>query len=382
MKSSLRRFCSQLTAVSILSLSWGIANAVVATSPKLDAKAYILMDFNSTNIIAELDSKRTVEPASLTKMMAAYIAFHELEAGKIRAEDQVVISKNAWKMQGSRMFLALDSSVTVNELLHGMIIQSGNDATVALAEHIAGSEESFVSLMNHYAKKLGMNSTHYMNATGLPHKEHYSTAYDLALLARSIIAEFPQHYSLYSEKEYTYNGIRQYNRNKLLWQDKYVDGIKTGHTDSAGYCLASSAKRGDMRLISVVLGTDSENARATESQKLLTYGFRFFESHKLYSAGQVLTKSRIWKGDADDIALGLSKDMYVTIPRGQYKSLKAAMSVDKKIIAPAAKGRVYGNVTISLGNQKIADGQLIALKNVNEASFASSLVDEVFMFFE
>ena len=382
MKSLFSRYTVSIVAFSLFSLFSSHTLAAVPAAPKLAAKAYVLMDFSSKNIVAELDGDAPVEPASLTKMMTAYIIFHELDAGNIRLTDNVQISKKAWKMQGSRMFIEVNSSVTVDELIRGIIIQSGNDATVAMAEHIAGSEDAFVSLMNNYAKELGMNHTHFMNSTGLPHKNHYTTARDLAILAHAIIRDHSQHYSLYSEKEYTYNGIRQYNRNKLLWQDKYVDGIKTGHTESAGYCLASSAKRGDMRLIAVVLGTNSENARATESQKLLTYGFRFFETHKLYGASQELASTRIWKGASESLPLGLAKDMYITIPRGRYKSLKASMSIDRKIIAPASKGSVYGTVNINLGDQKVAEADLVALENIAPAGFAAALMDEVKLLFE
>ena len=358
------------------------ATAANPSPPKLKAKAYILLDFNSQEVIAELKSDDKVEPASLTKMMTSYVVEQELIQGNIQLSDMVRISEKAWRMKGSRMFLEVGTRVSVDELMKGIIIQSGNDASVALAEHIAGSEEAFVSLMNEYARILGMNSTNFVNATGLPHKKHYTTPRDLATLVSAIIRDFPEHYAWYSEKEYTYNGIRQFNRNKLLWQDESVDGVKTGHTESAGFCLAASAKKGDMRLISVVLGTNSETARTTESQKLLTFGFRFYETHKLYKANQPLTTAKIWKGETELIPLGLEEDLYITIPRGSYSSLKATMSIDKKITAPGIKGKVYGSVNIGLKKEPFIARDLIALKNVNKGSLMGSLFDEVQMRFE
>jgi len=356
--------------------------AVEPKTPKLAAKSYILQDFNSGKIIAEKNSMNRIEPASLTKMMSNYVIENELEMGNIQLTDEVKISEKAWKMPGSRMFIEVNSKVSVEDLLKGIIIQSGNDATVAMAEYIAGSEESFVSLMNQYARKIGMNSTHFVNATGLPHEDHYTTAEDLAILVRAIIQDFPEHYAWYSEKVFTYNGIKQYNRNKLLWQDKYVDGVKTGHTESAGYCLASSALKGDMRLIAVVLGTNSERARATESQKLLTFGFRFYETHRLYEADVKLTTAQVWKGEAEQFDLGLKDDLWVTIPRGEYKTLKATMSLDSRIVAPVTKGGVFGTVNVDLAGKPFITRDLAALTDVKEGSFFSGIIDEVKMLFE
>jgi len=357
-------------------------NAIEPKSPKIGAKSYILQDFNSGKIVAELNSTSRIEPASLTKMMSNYVIENELKLGNIQLTDEVKISKKAWKMPGSRMFIEVNTKVSVEDLLKGIIIQSGNDATVAMAEYIAGTEDAFVSLMNEYAKQLGMLGTHFVNATGLPHEDHFTTAEDLAKLVRAIIKDFPEHYAWYSEKQFTFNGIKQYNRNKLLWQDKYVDGVKTGHTESAGYCLASSALKGDMRLISVVLGTDSERARATESQKLLTFGFRFYETHRLYEANAKLTTAQIWKGDVESLDLGLKEDLWVTIPRGQYKTLKATMSLDPKIIAPAKKGQVFGSVNVNLEGKPFLSRDLAALSNVQEGGLVSGLIDEVKMLFD
>lgn len=359
-----------------------ITIAATPSPPKLKAKAYILVDYNSNEVIAELKSDKKVEPASLTKMMTAYVVEKELSQGNIQLTDMVRISEKAWRMKGSRMFVEVGTRVSVDELMKGIIIQSGNDASVALAEHIAGSEEAFVSLMNEYARILAMSGTHFANVTGLPHKRHYTTPRDLATLVSAIIRDFPEHYAWYSEKEYTYNGIRQFNRNKLLWQDESVDGVKTGHTESAGFCLAASAKKGDMRLISILLGANSETSRTTESQKLLTFGFRFYETHKLYQANQALTTARIWKGESELIPLGLEEDLYITIPRGSYSALKATMSIDKKIMAPATKGRTYGSININLKKEAFKTRDLVALKNVQKAGLMGSLLDEIKMRFE
>jgi len=356
--------------------------AVEPKAPKLAAKSYILQDFNSGKVIAELDSNSRIEPASLTKMMSNYVIENELKMGNIQMTDMVKISEKAWKMPGSRMFVEVNSKVSVEELLKGIVIQSGNDATVAMAEFVAGTEDAFVSLMNEYARKLGMTGTHFVNSTGLPHEEHYTTAKDLATLVHALIRDFPEHYSWYSEKVYTYNGIKQYNRNKLLWQDKFVDGVKTGHTESAGYCLASSAVKGDMRLISVVLGTKSERARATESQKLLTFGFRFYETHRLYEANTSLSNVKVWKGEEENLSLGLAEDLWITIPRGQYKSLKASMSLDSKIVAPVNQGETYGTVNVNLEGNSLLSRELVALQSIKEGGMFSGLLDEVKMLFE
>jgi len=285
-------------------------------------------------------------------------------------------------MKGSKMFVEVGKKVTVDKLLKGLIIQSGNDATVALAEHIAGSESTFADYMNQYAQELGMMDTNFVNATGWPNKNHVTTAQDLVKLATALIKEFPEQYEEYKEKEYTYNGIRQYNRNKLLWRDKSVDGIKTGHTESAGYCLVSSAERKDMRLIAVVLGTKSEKARSDVSQSLLSYGFRFYESNKLYSAGESLNTTRIWKGDSENLNLGLSSDLFVTIPRGQYKHLDAVMDVNTDIEAPVQKGQQLGVVTIKLEGKELVKQPLIALQTVAEGSFIQRSKDQIIRLFQ
>jgi D-alanyl-D-alanine carboxypeptidase (penicillin-binding protein 5/6) len=350
--------------------------------PATGAKAYILQDFDSKRIVAEKDSDKSVEPASITKLMTAYTVFTELKNGNIALQDKVTISEKAWRTPGSRMFVEVGKQVSVEDLLKGMIIQSGNDATVALAEHLAGSEDTFAALMNRHAEEIGLTGSHFMNSTGLPDAEHYMTAHDIALLAGRLIREFPEYYKWYSQKKFTFNDITQYNRNKLLWRDASVDGVKTGHTDSAGYCLVTSAKQENMRLISVVLGTASENARADASQALLNYGFRFFETHKLYDGGNQLTTSRIWKGDTDTVSLGIDKPLYATIPRGQYNSLDASMTIDNQIIAPVEEGKPLGMVHVKLGDTIVAEQELVALQAVNEGPLWRRIVDEALLYFE
>ena len=375
--------------IYILSISCIVLSAILQAAtlpipkpPAIGAKAYILQAYTSGRVIAEENADQPVEPASITKLMTAYVVFNELASGNITLDDQVTISEKAWRTPGSRMFVEVGKKVAVKDLIQGMIIQSGNDATVALAEYIAGSEDTFAALMNRHAEELGLTGSHFMNSTGLPDSEHYMTARDIALLASRLIEQYPEYYKWYSVKEYTYNDITQKNRNKLLWQDESVDGMKTGFTDSAGYCLVTSAKRDGMRLISVVLGTDSPNARISASQSLLNYGFRFFETHKLYSAGKELATSRIWKGEIESLPLGLTKDLYVTIPRGRYESLNASMNINNRIVAPVAAGTALGSVKVMLGDDLVAEQQLVSLQNVNEGSFWQRITDEALLYFE
>ena len=371
-----------ITTLFFTAINPGEAAALIPATPTIKAKGYLLIDFNSGRVLAEKKSDERLDPASLTKMLSAYVVDSELAKGNIALTDEVRISEKAWRMQGSRMFVEVGKSVSVEDLLRGMIIQSGNDATVALAEHVAGSEDAFVSLMNQHAAELGMTDSHFVNSTGLPHKDHYTTPRDLAKLATALIRDFPEHYEWYSEKKFTFNNISQYNRNRLLWRNKSVDGIKTGHTDAAGYCLVASALRDDMRLISVVLGTNSEEARAAESQKLLTYGFRFFETHKLYAANTPLTTAHIWKGAQEELNLGLAEDLYLTIPKGQYKNLDANMNLDARIIAPAKKGQSFGSVNVSLGDEQYAKRELVALSDIEKGSMLNNLIDEIKLLFE
>ena len=350
-------------------------------APTLGANSYILMDFNSGDVLVESNPDMRVEPASITKVMTSYVVFTELKAGNIKLEDLVNVSEIAWRTGGSRMFIEPLMEVTVEQLIKGMVIQSGNDASVALAEHLAGSEDAFAGLMNHYAQQLGMTNSHFMNATGLPHEEHYTTARDVALLSVALIDHFPEYYPWYSEKEYSFNNIRQHNRNNLLWRDPAVDGLKTGHTQAAGYCLASSAKRDGMRLVSVVLGSSSESSRVSESQTLLNYGFRFFETVQLYKAGQELAQGKVWKGEGEQIRLGIQDELFVTIPRGRYDDLDAQVEMRPELIAPIAEGEEVGQISIRLEDDEIASRGLVALESINEAGFFGRTWDGMSMWF-
>lgn len=358
------------------------AHAADSDVPPIAAKAYILIDADSGHVLAEQNADNKIEPASLTKLMTGHVVFSELKAGRIKLTDMALVSEKAWRTPGSRTFLDVNSRVSIETLLLGMIVQSGNDATVTLAEHISGTEDAFAAAMTQHAKQLGMVNSLFKNSSGLPDPEHYSTARDLALLTRSIVHEFPEYYSLYSKKEFTYNNITQGNRNLLLYRDQSVDGVKTGHTESAGYCLIASAKRGDMRLISVVVGTKSENARAQESATLLNYGFRAYETHRLYEANTALAKARIWKGESEELALGLPEALYLTIPRGQYGNLKANMRLPTPIFAPTTQGQTIGSVVITLNGEPYTERPLIALQTVAEGSLAQRAIDDIKLWFE
>lgn len=353
----------------------------VAQQPELTvaARSYVLSDFHSGQLLASHNPHERLDPASLTKLMTAYIVFFALKQERIALDQVVPVSEKSWRMEGSRMFIEPNKPVTVNELIHGMIIQSGNDACVALAELISGGEDVFVHLMNEQAKRLGMHNTHFTNTTGLTHSDHYSTAYDLNLLATAIIRDFPQYYPLYSQREYTYNGITQPNRNRLLWLDPNVDGVKTGWTKAAGYCLITSAKRDDRRLISVVMGTASPNARSTESQRLLNYGFQFFDTARPYKKYQTAADLRIWKGAQDKIKAGFDRDINFSLPRGQADKLKARMEYKQPLVAPVARGQQIGQVKFVLDGQEIAVYPLIALEKVDAANFAGRAWDNLKM---
>ena len=376
-----------LLLISFLSFQLFAANILQAAlpipkPPSTGAKSFIIQDYGSGNVLAEKDSDVSVDPASITKLMTAYVIFSELQSNNITLSDIVTISEKAWRTPGSRMFVEVGKQVTVEDLLQGMIIQSGNDATVALAEYVAGSEDSFADAMNKHAEEIGLTGSHFINSTGLPDENHYMTARDIARLASLLIKQYPAYYKWYSQKEFTFNDITQHNRNKLLWRDPSVDGLKTGYTESAGYCLVTSAKKEDMRLITVVLGTSSANARADASQALLNYGFRFFETHKLYDAGTQLTTSRIWKGSSDTIALGLDHALFVTIPRGQYNSLGASMNIDHRIMAPVTAGQALGTVLVELEDQVVAEQPLVSLQAIGEGSFWQRITDEGLLYFE
>jgi D-alanyl-D-alanine carboxypeptidase (penicillin-binding protein 5/6) len=349
----------------------------VPKAPQLPVRGYILMDFQSGQVLAEINGDQRLEPASITKLMTAYILYQALQDDSITLTDQVNISEKAWRMEGSRMFVEVDTTVSVEDLLMGMVVQSGNDATVALAEHAAGSEAAFVALMNQEATRLGLAASHFVNSTGLPDPDHYMTVRDIATLVRALIEEFPEQYERYSIKEYTFNSIRQYNRNRLLWQDETVDGVKTGHTQSAGFCLVASARRDETRLISVVLGADKERDRFSASRALLNYGFRFFETHRLYTANRALTEVRVWKGVASTLPLGLVEDLYVSIPRGSYEAMQASMTVNTTVQAPTQKGAPYGTVTVALDDRTIIEKPLVALRDVEQAGFFGRMVDQM-----
>lgn len=340
------------------------------------------MDHQSGQILASDNPDARLEPASLTKIMTAYVVFNELSSNHIRLDEQVHISEKAWRSPGSRMFIKEGSSVSVEELLKGMIIQSGNDASVALAEFTAGSEEAFVDLMNRHATELGLHNSHFANSTGLPHPDHYTTPKDVAILSSALIRKFPEEYKWFAIKKYTYNNITQSNRNLLLDRDNSVDGLKTGHTNAAGYCLVATALRNEMRLVSVVMGTKSERARADESQKLLNYGFRFYETHRLYGADEQIKKIRVWQGAQESLALGVKKELYITVPRGQYNQLDASMVINQAVVAPIIAGAPLGHIEIKLGEKLVAQPELIALHAVDEGGLFQKLKDKVLLMLE
>ncbi|MCI0668033.1 MAG: D-alanyl-D-alanine carboxypeptidase [Methylococcaceae bacterium] len=347
----------------------------VPAAPELPAKAYFLMDSNSGKVLAEHNADDKLAPASLTKIMTVYVAFHELKNGNLALGDQVTVSKKAWQTGGSRMFIQVDTKVSVEQLLKGIIISSGNDASVALAEHIAGDESTFAQLMNQHAARLGMANTHFTNSMGLPDENHYASARDLATLTRALIREFPDYYAWHSIKEFNYNKITQVNRNKLLWRDSSVDGVKTGYTEDAGYCLVASAKKEDMRLISVVLGSQSTNTRASQNQALLNYGFRFYATHQLYKPNESLAEARIWKGEKTMLQLGLLDGLYVTIPRRRFDDLQATVQVDEKIMAPVSVGDKHGTLSITLADQPFTSVPLTALETIPEGGIFRKIYD-------
>ena len=350
--------------------------------PQIAANSYLLMDFNSETLLAEFDVNKKVEPASITKMMTAYVVFSELKSGNLQMGDLVTVSEKAWRTGGSKMFIEVNKKVSIENLVKGMIIQSGNDACVALAEHIAGSEETFADLMNQHAVKIGMQNSNFINATGLPAENHYITAMDAAKLAKAIILEFPDYFEIFSEKEFTFNKITQHNRNTLLWRDPSVDGFKTGHTEAAGYCLVATAKRNGMRLITVVMGTESQKARADESQKLFNYGYRFFETNLLYKANEKRVNIEVWKGVDESVDLGLAQDLYITIPRGQYNNLQAKVDMPNYITAPISKKQIIGQLNIQLHDKVVAVKNLVALKSVQAGGWWTRMTDGVGLWFK
>jgi len=372
--------------LSLQGLSAVQAQQLIPASPELAAKAWILVDANTGHVLVESEADMQLPPASLAKMMTTYIVSNEIAAGRMSKDEMVLISDNAWekggaKTDGSTMFLNPRTRVSVSDLMRGVIIQSGNDASIALAEHISGDEIAFADVMNHQASLLGMNGTEYYNATGLPYEGMVSTARDLSLLARAIIQDHPEHYSIYSEKYFKYNNINQPNRNRLLWRDSSVDGLKTGHTDAAGYCLVASAKRRDMRLISVVMGTDSDKARARETQKLLSYGFRHYDTKTIYSTGDIIKENaKVWYGEQEFLNLTIADNVTLTLPRGAQKNLSANILVDEQIKAPISAGQELGRLQVSLNDELLIDTALVAETDIAESGLFARFVDWIVLF--
>ena len=345
------------------------AQSMVPKAPKLNLDSYILLEANTNTVIAEFNSENQISPASMTKVMSGYVIADQIASGAISLDDKVLISEKAWKTGGSKMFIEAGKRVSVRDLLSGIVIQSGNDATVAMAEYVAGSEEGFVDFMNAYASELGLSNTLFQNAVGWTDPNHFSSVNDLAQLTKALIANFPDHYATYKEKEFTFSGIRQLNRNKLLWRDDSVDGVKTGHTESAGYCLISSAKRNDMRLIAVVAGSPSENERLISSQRLLEYGFRFFATQKLISKDSEITTAKVWGGKMDEVALGTKEDILLTLPRSDFKNIKANYNFKNNIQAPISNGDVIGDIEFISDDRVVLSAPLVAIESVEAKGF-------------
>ena len=368
-----------LLSVLIAPAVWGAS--LVPPPPEIAAKSYVLMDAASGDVLVGHEGDQRLPPASLTKMMTAYLATLEMQRGRIHPNDMVTISEKAWRTGGSKMFVEVGKQVSVDDLFHGIIIQSGNDASIAMAEHIAGSEDAFTALMNAEAQRLGMRNTHFMDATGLPNPGHYSSAHDMAILARAIINADPAHYAIYSQKYFLWNGINQPNRNLLLWREDGVDGLKTGHTEEAGYCLVASAKRGGKRMIAAVFGTDSEAARAAETAKLLTYGFRFFDSKTFYRKGSVLTQAPVWKGAAREVKAGVNDDVAASVAAGEADKLVAQIVLKPTLIAPVKQGDVIGTVEIRQGDKVVKQADVVALETVEQGGFFRRVWDSIRLFF-
>lgn len=394
MSSGLRRSAFPLAAAGLTSLGvialGTVAQAqqptpaspqtMIPSPPQLAAKSWILMDADSGEVLVEHNADERLPPASLTKLMTAYLVERELDQGNINMDDMVRVSENAWRTGGSKMFIEVDTEVAVRDLLYGIIISSGNDASVAIAEHLAGGEAPFADLMNQHAQRLGLHNTSFANATGLPHPEQYSSSRDMALLSQYIINDYPEHYAIYAERYFNYNDIRQPNRNRLLWRDASVDGLKTGWTTEAGYGLVASAKRDDMRLISVVMGTDSEEARAQETQKLFSYGFRYYETLNLYDQGAVLNTPRVWGGSQNEVRVGIAEQVKMTVPRGRSDELAARLNLPEAINAPVQAGEHLGTLEIKLGDEVLGERPLVALESIEQGGIFKRLLDAVRQF--
>ena len=357
------------------------AATAIPTPPQVDARAYIVVDYRTDKILAAKDAVARMEPASLTKLMTAYIVFQELAAGKLKLDEQVMVSEHAWRSEGSRTFIELGKPVSVQDLILGMIVQSGNDATIALAERIAGTEETFAQLMNSNAKRLGMVGSHFEDSSGLPSPQHYTTARDLSLLASAIIREYPQYYKWFSVREFEHNGIKQQNRNGLLEKDPTVDGLKTGHTDSAGFCLVTSSLRDGMRLVSVVMGSTNIKGRENASAALLNYGFTFYDTKLAVKGGAVLASAHVWKAQSPTVDLGIKDDLYITLPRGEADSIKTAADVPPRLIAPLALDANLGTLRVFAGNQTLATLPLHPLKEVAAGGWWRRLIDTIRLWF-
>jgi D-alanyl-D-alanine carboxypeptidase (penicillin-binding protein 5/6) len=357
------------------------AATAIPTPPQVDARAYIVVDYRTDKILAAKDAVARMEPASLTKLMTAYIVFQELAAGKLKLDEQVMVSEHAWRSEGSRTFIELGKPVSIQDLILGMIVQSGNDATIALAERIAGTEETFAQLMNSNAKRLGMVGSHFEDSSGLPSPQHYTTARDLSLLASAIIREYPQYYKWFSVREFEHNGIKQQNRNGLLEKDPTVDGLKTGHTDSAGFCLVTSSLRDGMRLVSVVMGSTSIKGRENASAALLNYGFTFYDTKLAVKGGTVLASAHVWKAQSPTVDLGIKDDLYITLPRGEADSIKTAADVPPRLIAPLALDVNLGTLRVFAGNQTLATLPLHPLKEVAAGGWWRRLIDTIRLWF-
>ena len=375
----LRRF----SAIVVLILGCSALQAAgVPQPPEVDAKAHFLVDMHSERVLSEGNAEERLEPASLTKMMTSYVVFSEMARGKFALADEVLVSEKAWRMKGSRMFIEVGTRVSVEALLMGVIVQSGNDAAVALAEFVAGDESTFADLMNRHARRLGLSGSHFTNASGLPEPDHYTTARDMALMAAALIRDFPEFYAWNAVREYEYGGIKQRNRNSLLFRDDSVDGLKTGYTRAAKYCLVASASRENMRLIAVVMGAESVRSRARIAQSLLNYGFRFYETRRVYASNEKVTDVRVWKGDATHLGLGLDRNLYVTVPRGRFDEIDAKMEIVARLVAPVRAGEQQGVLRLALGDELSIERPLIALDDVVEGNLWRRVSDHVRLMFE
>ncbi|MEK9943422.1 MAG: D-alanyl-D-alanine carboxypeptidase family protein [Gammaproteobacteria bacterium] len=370
-----------ITALLLFTSFYSNAQNLLPRPPQINVTSYILVEPVTGKVLAEFNADDQIEPASMTKVMTGYIAADQLHRNLVRADDEVLISTKAWKMEGSRMFIEAGKRVSFEDLIKGVVIQSGNDASVAIAEYLGGTEEGFVDIMNAYAQSLGLNNTLFENSTGLPSSNHFSSARDLSIISANLINNFPEHYALYKEKSFTFNDIRQLNRNRLLWRDDSVDGIKTGHTESAGFCLISSAARGSMRLIAVVAGANSEDERFNASQRLLEYGFRFFVTQNLLESNEEVRSADVWGGKKDNVSLGLAKDLIVTVPRAELPSLKIDYTFNNNIEAPISKGDILGSLSVKSGDTVIANANLVALEEVEPKGFFGRLISKIIMWF-